>query len=400
MSLTKREKIMLLLLVIVGIGFGYYYFFMQHQLDDIEELNDSISNQNRMIQTYNTTKKSIKTLESNIEKEEEALYVAFEPYLKHLNQEEIILLMNEIIMRSNVVVESIGFEDFDLGELLSLNYEIMNVNINVSGSYKDVLAFVSSFWRFDHNIFVSSVSLSEMDNVEGESLLSGDLSVAFVRVNNEYASDVTLFEWYNDSIYEKEDPFDDTDFSVFFNPNYFYTGTDVEFYNPPFEGFNDVIGHWAEEVINFFGRNGYILGDEDNNVNPDSNMTRLETVVLLDLVFRWELNDDLVSLEGFDDYDQISELDDIEKKTLLKAYNSGYLFGYDDNTLRPYNAITYEELGYIGANLLSDDNINWNMVAAELKDQLGYESPGLENDQLLATKAEIIYFLAYIDQQL
>lgn len=397
--MTKREKTLVILLVIVGLVFSYYYFFMQHQLDDITALKDDINQQDTLIKNYDMTKTSLKTLKKNIVKEEEKLSVVFEPFLRALEQEDIILLINEIVMRSNVEIERLSFDAFNPGDLPTLYYETMIVNVNVTGSYQDVVNFVSSFWRFDHNIYVESVSLSKSDVVNDVPLLTGDVAIAFVKVNNDYASSVDLFEWYNDVLYMKEDPFDDSDFSLLFKPNYFYTGSDVEFYNPPFEGFNDTVGHWAEDVINFFGRNGYILGDEENNIYPDGTMTRLETVVLLDLVFRWELSEELVSLESFDDYDQISELTDLEKRTLTKAYNSGYIFGYEDNTLRPYNQITYEELGYIGANLLGDENITWQQVATELNERLGYESPGLQDTQQFATRAEIIYFLAYIEEQ-
>jgi type IV pilus assembly protein PilO len=399
MILTKREKFMVILLVIVAMVFGFYYFVLQNQMDDMTNLKDDITAQKSQIKTYTMTKASIKNLNENIEAQEEHLGEVFESYLKDLYQEEVILLINEIILRSNVEVSSIGFDDFNENLVTALAYEAMPVNVSVTGDYEDVVNFVSSFWRFDHNIFVRQLSLSQSGSEDGESLLSADIEIGFVKVDIPYASDISLFEWYDDIFYMKDDPFNDDDVTLLFKPNYFYTGTDVAFYNPPFDGFVDIEGHWANEVINFFGRNGYIIGNENGEIEPDSPMTRLDTVVLLDLVFRWELSEDLVSLESFDDYDQIETLTDLEKKTLLKAYNSGYLFGYSDNTLKPYNEITYEELGYIGVNLLGDTNITWAPVAYEIQELFGYESPGLTDPTLPATKAEIIYFLAFIAEQ-
>ncbi|MBN2796278.1 MAG: S-layer homology domain-containing protein [Clostridia bacterium] len=397
--MTKREKFMLLLLLVVALIFSFYYFILQYQLDDMTNLKDDITAQKSQIKNYTMTKASIENLNTNIANQEEVLTQVYASYLKDLYQEEIILLINEIILRSNVEVTDIGFEDFNPNMITSLNYEVMPVNLSVTGDYTDVVNFVSSFWRFDHNIFVRQLSLSQSDVVEGVPILSADLELAFMKVDIPYASDVSLFEWYDDVFYMKEDPFDASDITLLFKPNYFYTGTDVAFYNPPYDGFADIQGHWANEVFNFFGRNGYLTGDENNNINPDAPMTRLETVVLLDLVFRWELSDDLVSLDSFADYEEIETLTDLEKKTLLKAYNSGYLFGYDDNTLRPYNQITYQELGYIGANLLKDETVTWAPVAKEIMERFNYESPGLTDETLPASKAEIVYFLAYIAEQ-
>lgn len=44
---------------------------------------------------------------------------------------------------------------------------------------------------------------------------------------------------------------------------------------------SDVSGHWAEEYINAFTQNGYILGYPDNTFRPDSNITRAEVVAIL-----------------------------------------------------------------------------------------------------------------------
>lgn len=392
--MNKKEKKLLLVLLIVIILFLYYFFIFQKQLDNINKLNDELEIKESLIKSYETSKTSIKSLTSQKDKIVTDLEEKFKDYLSNIEQEEAILLINEILLRSNVEVTNLSFSDRLDKKLENIDFEALTVSVEVSGTYDEIINFMSSFWRFDHNIFVESATMS----VEGD-LIFSTVNIVFVRVNNEYASATPLFEWYNDVFYQKVDPFTQEDFSFIFQPNYFYTGTDVEFYNQPFESFLDLPGHWAEEVINFFGRNGYVTADEEGNVSPDAEMTRLETVLLLDLVFRWELGETFIALESFDDYDIISELNDLEKKALLKAYNSGYLFGYDDNTLKPYNAINYEELGYIGANLLGNQT-TWLEVALEIQEKFGYTSPGIENSTLNASKAEIVYFLAYINEAL
>lgn len=390
--MNKREKKLLIFLSIILIIFAYYYFVFQNHLDSIVELNDSIVVQESELKIFETSKTSIISLTAQLETIEEELREKFKDYLSVIKQEETIQLIEQILLRSEVDVTNLTFTENKNTRLDYIDYETLTVTVDVAGTYEEMVNFMSSFWRFDHNIFIQHVTMSPE-----EDLVFTTVDIVFVRVNNDYASKETFFEWYNDVFYEKESPFDESDFSDIFALNYFYTGTDVEFFNAPFEPFTDIIGHWAEEVINFFGRNGYVVGDDEGNIYPDDQMTRLETVLLLDLVFRWELSDVIIALETFDDYEVIASLDDIEKQALLKAFNSGYIFGYEDNTLRPYNSISYEELGYIGANLL-DDETTWQEVAIEIRDQFGYISPGLTDSSLSATKAEIIYFLAYINQ--
>jgi len=404
--MSKREKGFLIALTLIAIVFCYYYFVMQNQLDDLDALDSEIAAKDTEIKNFKMAKVNLVNLRNEKENIEKGFSEYFKDFLRDVDQEEIILLINEILIRSEVNVSNLGFYDFREGNFEALDFDQLVVNMNLSGSYEDVMSLVSSFWRFDHNIYVDTLNLSLVDTEDGEEgeegiqikdQLSGSMEVAFIRVKNDYASDISLFQWYNDVYYLKENPFSKDDFSYLFNPNYFYTGTDVAFYNEQFEEFSDIVGHWAEEVINFFGRNGYILGDEENNVYPDEPMTRLDTVLLLDLVFRWQLQQDFVELESFDDYDVISDLDDIEKKALLKAYNSGYIFGYEDNTLRPYSNITYEELGYLGDNLIEGIDVSWNDVAIEIRELFGYESPGINDPSAPATRAEIIYFLSYIN---
>jgi len=394
MTLTKRDKNLLIFLSFVIIIAAFYFLVFRSQEEVISSLESEIEIQNQQIELYKDLKKEITSLINQEAILTDLLKKEFEGYLSKIEQEEIILLLDEILLRANVEVTGISFTEMLGRDYPNINYDMIDVNIKVSGSYDDIVNFMSSFWRFDQNIYISNISMTST----GE-WIDSNIIVSFIRVNNEYTETVDLFEWYNNSIYENQSPFGFDDFSDIFSPNYYYIGTNVEFYNPPFEGFNDTYGHWADEIINFFGRNGYIIGDVDNNINPDDHMTRLETVILLDLVFRWELEDDYVALESFDDYDEIASLEDVEKKTLLKAYNSGYLFGYGDNTLRPSDKITYIELGFIGANLLGNETVTWREVALEIEEKYNYSSLGLEDENLYATKAEIIYFLSYIDNK-
>jgi len=235
--MTNRERGFLVVLLIVGLLFGYYYFFMQHQLDDLDTYDGQIAANKSAIQAHRLAKINLKNAQNQKEQLETLLSDYYQYFLKDIDQEELILLVNEILVRSEVNVNTLSFSDFDRVILNLHEYDQMIMTMDVEGSYEDVINLVSSFWRFDHNIYVQNLTvdrIGEIEVVEGAEpidpdSISGVLDIAFIKVNNNYASDVSLFQWYNDVYYDKEDPFTQEDFSYLFDPNYFYTGTDVAF---------------------------------------------------------------------------------------------------------------------------------------------------------------------------
>lgn len=52
--------------------------------------------------------------------------------------------------------------------------------------------------------------------------------------------------------------------------------------------FSDTNGHWAEEYINAFVNEGYIVGYEDSTFKPDNCITRAETVTVINRVLKIE----------------------------------------------------------------------------------------------------------------
>ena len=157
--------------------------------------------------------------------------------------------------------------------------------------------------------------------------------------------------------------------------------------------FEDTRGHWIESVANIFGENGYIVGDENNLFYPDSTMTRMEFVILVDKLYRWPIVENPVELTTFLDSDLVLAMDTNEYKILQKAVNSGYVVGFDDNTLRPNDRITYSELEYFSKRVPNGELFNWNEFATLLQEEVDFTSKGIDNPNAFATKAEIVYML-------
>ena len=60
--------------------------------------------------------------------------------------------------------------------------------------------------------------------------------------------------------------------------------------------FNDISGHWAQKYIELAASNGWINGNPDGTFKPDNNITRAETVAMINRVLgrQTESNDDLL----------------------------------------------------------------------------------------------------------
>lgn len=400
---SREGKLVIFLLIIVALYLSYTYL-INPQMQDIDTMKAEIVLKENMVTDMELAEAMIPKMESENAELRGQLNELLSAYLGKVEQEDVILLINEILLRSDVLVDQLSFSDFSSRDSGAINSEIMTVELPLDGTYKDVLSLLSSFWRFDQNIFVESLNLSG-ENVTEEaidgardSIVSGSTSIVFMRVNDENAANDPIFEWFLDEGYDIENPFLIQDKNTFFNSNYYYIGKDVEFYNEKYIPFVDIKNHWIEPIANIFGENGYISGDENNRFYPDNNMSRMEFVILVDKLYRWPIVDNPVELTTFNDSNLIMAMDPNEYKILQKAVNSGYVIGFSDNTLRPYDKISYAELEYFSKRVPNGESFNWQDFADILENEVGITSRGRDNIDAYATKAEIVYMLYYLNR--
>ncbi|MCK5763719.1 MAG: S-layer homology domain-containing protein [Clostridiales bacterium] len=414
MRMSSREKKLILFLSIAVLIYASYTFLIKPQLNEISSMKDSVVVKENQILELEVAEAKIPSLESKIQDLGKVLKEVLSSYLGNVEQEDVILLINEILLRSDVEVNELSFAPFGgSSEEFPIDAEIMTVQLPFNGEYEDVLSLLSSFWRFDQNIFLSTLSISadnETAETEGEettvdstigerdSIVSGSASIVFMRVNDEYAANEPIFEWFLDEGYDVGNPFLARDRNMFFNSNYYYIGKDVEFYNKEYVPFADIKDHWIESFSNIFGENGYISGDEYNRFYPDANMTRMEFIMLLDKLYRWPMAENPLELTSFNDSNLVMTMDPNEYKILQKAVNSGYVYGFEDNTLRPYDKISYSELEFFSKRIPTGINFTWNEFADVMEDEVGFTSRGRDNINRYATKAEIIYMLYYLNR--
>jgi hypothetical protein len=113
--------------------------------------------------------------------------------------------------------------------------------------------------------------------------------------------------------------------------------------------FNDIEGHWAQDVINFHAEVGRIAGYEDGSFRPSQSVTRAEFVTMANRFF-----DIRGSVEFGCSFTDVNE-NDWFFADVATAEKAGYISGYPDGTFRPNALITREEAAVILCKLTNRD---------------------------------------------
>jgi hypothetical protein len=113
--------------------------------------------------------------------------------------------------------------------------------------------------------------------------------------------------------------------------------------NTPANG-GDSAGHWAENVLKQWQDQGILKGYADGSLKPDHKITRAEFAVLVNKSFGYTSSTaisfkDVKSTDWF--YAEVA-----------KATSAGYIKGYPDQTFKPNQSLTREEMAAIVASLL------------------------------------------------
>lgn len=112
----------------------------------------------------------------------------------------------------------------------------------------------------------------------------------------------------------------------------------------------DILGHWAENQIEEAMEWGWI--DTSNSFRPDDSITRAEFVKIVNRVFNFTEATDI----NFNDVNR----NDWFYNEISIAVNSGYIDGYEDNTFKPNDKISRQEVAKIITTIKNnyDENID------------------------------------------
>ena len=106
-----------------------------------------------------------------------------------------------------------------------------------------------------------------------------------------------------------------------------------------FADLTDVSSHWAKDEIQYLTVKGVVGGYSDGEFKPDKTITRAEFFKMLNKIFGYS-NKAQVSFDDVKDTDWYYE-------EIQKAVEAGYVSGYPDNTIRPNEEITRQEVAKV-----------------------------------------------------
>jgi len=123
--------------------------------------------------------------------------------------------------------------------------------------------------------------------------------------------------------------------------------------------FSDINGHWAEGRIKEAVKIGFVSGYQDGTFKPDKTITRAEFATLLNNAMKI--------------YDTVQiGLSDVKKndwfyEQVQKSVAVGFFSGYENNTFRPNNPITRQEVAKVISSAITTGSIDGD-GATTLKD--------------------------------
>ncbi|MBR2883548.1 MAG: WG repeat-containing protein [Clostridia bacterium] len=88
--------------------------------------------------------------------------------------------------------------------------------------------------------------------------------------------------------------------------------------------------------INFLKEKGIIIGDTDGELNLYNTVTRAEFLTMLSRAFEWDITEEHALFKDIEKH--------WAKNIVMKAHRLGIIKGYTDNTVKPDQTITYEEM--------------------------------------------------------
>jgi hypothetical protein len=111
--------------------------------------------------------------------------------------------------------------------------------------------------------------------------------------------------------------------------------------------FNDIDNHWAKSEISTMSNKGYVNGN-NGMFRPNDSITRAEFVSMMVRIL------DIESENANSSFTDVNSSDWFAPN-VLAAVKNGMIKGYEDNTFRPHDPITRQEIGTIIGSILNEN---------------------------------------------
>lgn len=157
--------------------------------------------------------------------------------------------------------------------------------------------------------------------------------------------------------------------------------------------FHDIRGHWAKDEINTLIRRSIINGYTDKTFKPDNKITRAEFLTLLSRVYNWKLPSNTNNITQFKDSARFGNYD----KIISYGISAGYIKGYDDNTFKPHDTISYKEVEIIMGRAV-DKNFKWYNTSAKMLYEKKVRASSYDNINYNINRGEVSYMLYILNE--
>lgn len=392
MKMTQREKLLITLLSAIVLLWLDYTYFIKAQWDLLEQTKANIVAYDVKLKELKEAPEKIKLYEEKLTELDSEIQSALSKQFTTTEQEELILLLTDLAENTGLEMTRIAFDP--LMQVVSEDGMLYKsaVVINYTATYEALMTYLKKVWGFQKDIVVSAlgISVSAVERIEGSFTL--DFYFMVPPKGSSYKDN--LFDFLIDESFFKINPFIVSTGANDFRINYLFTGgdsVDTEPYTP----FEDIKGHWAEAEINAFGEQGFIKKGQSTAFKPDDAMSRGEFIILIDSIYQWPTATEPADLTQYSDYANLGSYENAISKAVVKGLLSGYVVGFEDNTLRPRDPITYSDVEYIMQRLKDDPTFAWNQVAAKLLEKKGILSAGATDKSAQMTKAEAVYLMTH-----
>ncbi len=257
MKLSIREKIMLIVLGLMLIIGGYYKFILSPQLTKLDNMKQEVIDKKAEVERVKLEISEKSPVHKNFKIINAKIKSMTKPLFPSINQEKIIVILDDMLEKSNLEGNSISFSEIDVNEIdvkkeeekdkdyliknLSEEYkgnkkvkkdeesnenqentdenkketEKMTATISYKGKYKDLIIFLEQIETYDKKILVSNISISkakenntdEYGIVTEENSITGSIALDFYSVPKIHKQDEEYLKWDFDNGYGKDDPF-------------------------------------------------------------------------------------------------------------------------------------------------------------------------------------------------
>jgi len=391
MRISNREKILLTLVLTFITIWMVFVYALEPQMASLRDLKQELRISEQELEGLEKLVQD----EDKVDQAVEAAYVTMKDkagtYFNTTPQEEIILLLNDFLLMPFITEHVISFDIPVWEEIDGIAFKKDVVHISYTGQYASLLNMLKSMWSFPKHINMTTASIvkAEVEEIEG------DIQLEFYTFATDLEIQDDLYKWYVDDLFYKENPFSpsvQSDGIV----RYLYMDENSNVFNfSRYFDFTDIAGHYMETEIQAFLEAGHLYLNPYLTFEPDQPMTRGEFIVLLDKVYDWPVVDSDLDLTTFDDYEELGSLENAFAKAIHRGYLSGFIVGYEDNTLRPKDPMTYGEVEFVMNKIKQESNFTWTTIGQSLEATKSVPAKDWSDPFGVLTKAEAVYLLYY-----